>query len=168
MALVNVYIKDPAVTRIKRDQKVPLIWFVANVGGILGLTMGMSLVTFFEIIHHAGYVFFQTGAKSLATVRRTMTGNDIGGQDIGGGQQRTEEQLQLPDEASAAIVSCEETASATPGICIDDVGTNRVQTVLTSMTDSDQINGRSRNGGSTEQKLSSMTIYVPALDEKKS
>ena len=43
LALVNVYIKDPAVTRIKRDQKVPLIWFVANIGGILGLTMGMSL-----------------------------------------------------------------------------------------------------------------------------
>ena len=33
LALVNVYIKDPAVTQIKRDQKVPLIWFVANVGG---------------------------------------------------------------------------------------------------------------------------------------
>ena len=34
LALVNVYIKDPAVTQIKRDQKVPLIWFVANVGGM--------------------------------------------------------------------------------------------------------------------------------------
>ncbi len=35
LALVNVYIKDPAVTQVKRDQKVPLIWFVANIGGIL-------------------------------------------------------------------------------------------------------------------------------------
>jgi hypothetical protein len=26
-------------------QKIPVIWFVANVGGILGLTMGCSLVT---------------------------------------------------------------------------------------------------------------------------
>ena len=73
MALVNVYIKDPAVTQVKRDQKVPLIWFVANIGGILGLTMGMSLVTFFEILHHVIMLFFRTGAKSLATVRRTMT-----------------------------------------------------------------------------------------------
>ena len=73
MALVNVYIKDPAVTQVKRDQKVPLIWFVANIGGILGLTMGMSLVTFFEILHHIIMLFFKTGAKSLATVRRTMT-----------------------------------------------------------------------------------------------
>ena len=45
LALVNIYIKDPAVTQIKREQKIPLIWFVANVGGILGLTMGCSLVT---------------------------------------------------------------------------------------------------------------------------
>ncbi len=73
LALVNIYIKDPAVTRVKRDQKVPLIWFVANIGGILGLTMGMSLVTIFEIIHHVAIVFFRTGQKSLETVRRTMT-----------------------------------------------------------------------------------------------
>lgn len=70
---MNVYIKDPAVTQVKIDQKVPLIWFVANVGGILGLTMGMSLVTFFEILHHVAIMFFRTGAKSIATVRRTMT-----------------------------------------------------------------------------------------------
>ena len=69
LALVNVYIKDPAVTQVVRDQKVPLIWFVANIGGILGLTMGMSLVTIFEIVHHIAMLFFRTGAKSLATIR---------------------------------------------------------------------------------------------------
>ena len=30
LAVVNVYIKDPVVTRIKRDQKIPIIAFVAN------------------------------------------------------------------------------------------------------------------------------------------
>ena len=40
LALVNVYIRDPVVTRIKRDEKIPLIGFVANTGGLLGLTMG--------------------------------------------------------------------------------------------------------------------------------
>jgi hypothetical protein len=45
MALVNVYIKDPVVTRIKRDQKIPIIGFVANTGGLLGLCMGFSLVS---------------------------------------------------------------------------------------------------------------------------
>ena len=73
LALVNVYIKDPSVTQVIRDQKVPLIWFVANIGGILGLTMGMSLVTMFEILHHIVMLFFRTGVKSIASVRRTMT-----------------------------------------------------------------------------------------------
>ena len=62
LALVNVYIKKPVVTRIRynwdsllliiidirhcrRDQKIPMIWFVANSGGILGLCMGFSMVT---------------------------------------------------------------------------------------------------------------------------
>ena len=43
LALVNVYIKDPAVTQIKRDQKVPLIWFVANVGGNCNLNIIVQL-----------------------------------------------------------------------------------------------------------------------------
>ena len=52
MALVNVYIKDPVVTRIKRDQKITVIGFVANTGGLLGLCMGFSLISAFEIIFH--------------------------------------------------------------------------------------------------------------------
>ena len=87
LALVNVYIKDPAVTQVrigtlgtlrgceflkvtpsvlqqvKRDQKVPTIWFIANIGGILGLSMGCSLVTIFEILHHAVEVAFREEAK---------------------------------------------------------------------------------------------------------
>ena len=49
LAVVNIYIKDAVVTKIRRDQKVPIIWFVANLGGILGLCMGFSLITIFEI-----------------------------------------------------------------------------------------------------------------------
>ena len=52
MALVNVYIKDPVVTRIKRDQKITIIGFVANTGGLLGLCMGFSLISAFEILFH--------------------------------------------------------------------------------------------------------------------
>jgi hypothetical protein len=52
MAVVNVYIKDPVAMRIKRDQKIPLIGFVANTGGLLGLCMGFSLVSFVEIVYH--------------------------------------------------------------------------------------------------------------------
>ena len=72
LLLVNIYIKDPAVTQIKRDQRVPLIWFIANVGGILGLTMGCSLVTVFEILHHLIIVFLRTGKKSINTLNKTI------------------------------------------------------------------------------------------------
>ena len=51
LALVNIYIKEPVVTKIVRDQRIPVIWFVANCGGILGLCMGFSIVTVFEVIH---------------------------------------------------------------------------------------------------------------------
>jgi hypothetical protein len=49
--LLSFY-QDPVVTRIKRDQKIPIIGFVANTGGLLGLCMGFSLVSAFEIIYH--------------------------------------------------------------------------------------------------------------------
>ncbi len=52
LAVVNVYIKDPVVTRILRDQKIPVISFVANTGGLLGLCMGFSLVSIFEVVYH--------------------------------------------------------------------------------------------------------------------
>jgi hypothetical protein len=52
LAVVNIYIKDPVVTRIQRDQKIPVISFVANTGGLLGLCMGFSLVSLFEVIYY--------------------------------------------------------------------------------------------------------------------
>ena len=39
---------------------------------IQGLTMGMSVVTIFEILHHVAMLFVRTGAKSLGIVRRTI------------------------------------------------------------------------------------------------
>ena len=52
LALVNIYIKPPVVKRIMRDERIPVIWFVANCGGILGLCMGFSIVTAFEVLHY--------------------------------------------------------------------------------------------------------------------
>ena len=57
------------MTQVKRDQKIPLIWFIANLGGILGLTMGMSLVTFFEILHYMVMILF----RFSASMRQTKT-----------------------------------------------------------------------------------------------
>ena len=72
LAVVNVYIKDPVVTRIKRDQKIPVIAFVANTGGLLGLCMGFSLVSVFEIVYHMVGAFRKwTMAKYGATTAAT-------------------------------------------------------------------------------------------------
>ena len=46
--------------------------FVANVGGILGLTMGCSLVTIFEVLHHVILMFLRTSARGVYRIHRTM------------------------------------------------------------------------------------------------
>ena len=46
--------------------------FVANVGGILGLTMGCSLVTIFEVLHHVILIFLRTSARGVYRIHRTM------------------------------------------------------------------------------------------------
>ena len=52
IAIANVYIKPPVVTKILKDERVPLIRFVANTGGLLGLCMGCSLITGFEVLYY--------------------------------------------------------------------------------------------------------------------
>ena len=64
LALVNIYIKPPVVTRIAKDERIPVIWFVANCGGILGLCMGFSIVTVFEVLHYFCRLIF-TSCSSL-------------------------------------------------------------------------------------------------------
>ena len=52
LVMVNIYIKEPVVTRIWRDEKIPVIHFVAYTGGLLGLCMGFSLMSLFEIVYY--------------------------------------------------------------------------------------------------------------------
>ena len=51
-AYLSVFFKDPYYTLIKRDEQLPLITFLGNTGGLLGLCMGLSLVSIFEIFYH--------------------------------------------------------------------------------------------------------------------
>ena len=74
LALVNIYIKPPVVTRIMKDERIPIIWFVANCGGILGLCMGFSIVTMFEVLHYICRLVF--GSCSRCTPRRKATTNN--------------------------------------------------------------------------------------------
>ena len=78
LALVNIYIKQPVVTKILRDQRVPIIWFVANCGGILGLCMGFSIVTVFEVFHCV-FKFFISKIMSCRCCDSSVRTNLLGG-----------------------------------------------------------------------------------------
>ena len=51
LALVEIAIQTPFVKRIKKDIEMSFTDFLANTGGILGLYLGCSLLSFFEIIY---------------------------------------------------------------------------------------------------------------------
>jgi len=52
LAVVTVFIKDPYYTQILRDEAIPLVIFLGNAGGLVGLFLGISLVSFFEIFYY--------------------------------------------------------------------------------------------------------------------
>ena len=48
---LTVYMKDPHVQKITRDVKITTTTFLSNVGGLLGLCQGFSIISFIEIIY---------------------------------------------------------------------------------------------------------------------
>ncbi len=52
LAVLYVLIKDPFYTLIKKDEQISVISFIGNAGGLMGLCMGLSLVSIFEIFYH--------------------------------------------------------------------------------------------------------------------
>ena len=59
-AILRVFIKDPYYTLIKRDEQLTTISFLGNVGGLLSLCMGLSLVSIFEIFYHVSNFVWKT------------------------------------------------------------------------------------------------------------
>ena len=51
VAKIYVYLKDPYVKRIIREEKVTMITFVGSVGGLLGLFLGFSFISVIEILY---------------------------------------------------------------------------------------------------------------------
>lgn len=51
-AHVQILIRNPYVTKIRRDLAMTFTSYVANTGGLLGLCIGCSFVSFAEIIYH--------------------------------------------------------------------------------------------------------------------
>ena len=51
MAKVNIYIRDPYVKRFITEEKITEISFTGTVGGLLGLFLGFSFMSIFEVIY---------------------------------------------------------------------------------------------------------------------
>ena len=53
LALVTIYIREPFTEKILIDQEISVFSFVSDIGGLMGLFMGFSVVSIVEIIYHA-------------------------------------------------------------------------------------------------------------------
>ena len=51
LALVRIFIPSPYVTLMKRDVAMTFINYIANTGGLLGLCLGFSFISAFEIFY---------------------------------------------------------------------------------------------------------------------
>ena len=64
---IVVVIKDLTITRVLKDEKTSLISFIANTGGLLGLCVGLSTVSIFEMIYHLIQFIFPALKKSFSS-----------------------------------------------------------------------------------------------------
>jgi hypothetical protein len=53
-AVLKIFINYPFYTKIRNDEAMTILTFVANTGGLLGLCLGMSFVSVFEIFYFFG------------------------------------------------------------------------------------------------------------------
>ena len=51
IAKVQIFLKDPFVKEIVREEKITVSQFVGSIGGLLSLFIGCSLISFVEIIY---------------------------------------------------------------------------------------------------------------------
>ena len=52
IAVVKLFLRDPYYTNIKKDREITFINFIGNTGGLVGLCMGLSAVSLFELFYH--------------------------------------------------------------------------------------------------------------------
>ena len=56
--VLQVYIRDSYYTLFKRDEQISAITFISNTGGLLGLCMGMSFISIFELFYFFGHILW--------------------------------------------------------------------------------------------------------------
>ncbi len=67
---ITFYFSENLVTRLVKDENLNIIWYIAAIGGILGLCMGASVITFFEILWHSCRMCGVCKARTLHRLTR--------------------------------------------------------------------------------------------------
>ena len=77
LALVTIYIREPFTEKIVIDREITPFSFVSDIGGLMGLFMGFSLVSMVEVIYHSIRVSFilisKIFKKSQETPRKSKS-----------------------------------------------------------------------------------------------
>ena len=52
LVIIHLSIKDPYAQKFQKEEKMPIISYIANLGGLLGFGLGFSVITGIEIVYH--------------------------------------------------------------------------------------------------------------------
>ena len=52
LVIIHLSIKDPYAQKFQKEEKMPIINYIANLGGLLGFGLGFSVITGIEIVYH--------------------------------------------------------------------------------------------------------------------
>ena len=71
IAYAKFFIKEPFYTKSLRDVPITRMGFLGNIGGLISLCLGLSLISVVEIIFHLSALIsstaFQLGQKNVKT-----------------------------------------------------------------------------------------------------
>ena len=62
IAILKIFFRDPYYTLINKDEQMSTVSWIGNTGGLVGLCMGLSFVSLFEMVYH-GFNFFLKSCK---------------------------------------------------------------------------------------------------------
>jgi hypothetical protein len=73
LAFVKIFFRDPYYTRYIKNEQISVLSFIANAGGLLGLFLGMSFLSIFEIVYHVVNGFFAKSNECVFTNQTSKT-----------------------------------------------------------------------------------------------
>ena len=76
LVMFHVLIKDPYSQRYRRDEKIAITSFIANLGGLLGLWLGFSWISGAEIVFHITRGIFSSISRKIKNKNNPKTLNN--------------------------------------------------------------------------------------------